>query len=76
MRNARQILDIVIAAFGQQILESDTNTVTESDYQALAHGWKDLADSYAKSAHGEDSSRLIQSITKAGLKILDVNGES
>lgn len=69
MRNARQILDIVVAAFGQQILDSDTNAATESDYQALAHGWKDLADSYAKSAHGEDSSRLIQSITKAGLRI-------
>ncbi|KAG7290298.1 hypothetical protein NEMBOFW57_000297 [Staphylotrichum longicolle] len=68
MRNARQILDIVIAAFGQQILDSDTNAATESDYEALAHGWKDLADSYAKSAHGEDRSRLIQSITKAGLR--------
>lgn len=67
MRNARQILDIVIAAFGQQILDSDTNAAMESDYQALAHGWKNLADSYAKSPHGEDRSRLIQSVTKVGL---------
>jgi len=67
MRNARQILDIVLAAFGQQILEPDSNAVKESDYQALAHGWRDLTDSYAKSGRGEDNSNLIQPITKAGL---------
>ena len=67
MRNARQILDIVLAAFGPQILEpgSDADALTESnaDYQALAHGWKGLVDSYSKS--DEDSSKLILSITEA-----------
>ncbi len=67
MRNARQILDIVLAAFGPQILEpgSDADALADSkaDYQALAHGWKDLVDSYSK--NDEDSSKLILSTTEA-----------
>jgi ethanolaminephosphotransferase len=68
MRNARQILDIVLAAFGQDIFEpgSGTGGVTGSraDYQGLAHGWTELADSYAKYAE-DDHSVLVASITKA-----------
>lgn len=68
MRNARQILDIVLAAFGQEILEStsDSDALTESnaDYQDLARGWKNLSDSYAKSADSEAASELIPAVTK------------
>lgn len=50
MRNARQILDIVLAAFGPEILESDATSASlsdsKADYQNLARGWKDLADNY------------------------------
>ncbi|KAK3301555.1 alkaline-phosphatase-like protein [Chaetomium strumarium] len=67
MRNARQILDIVLAVFGQEILEPDSGTggLTESraDYQGLAHGWKELADSYVKHAE-DDHSALVSSITQ------------
>ncbi|KAK4153739.1 GPI ethanolamine phosphate transferase 2 [Chaetomidium leptoderma] len=64
MRNARQILDIVLAVFGEQILESDAITESRADYQELAHGWKDLADGYGKGMHGEGTSKLVASVTK------------
>ena len=62
MRNARQILDIVVASFGEQILEPSSDALTESkaDYQELAHGWKSLADSYNEGGDPD----LIPSITK------------
>jgi ethanolaminephosphotransferase len=72
MRNARQIRDIVLAAFGQEIFEtdSDADALTESkaDYQELAHGWKVLADSYGRSRGNEDRAMLIPSITKVGVR--------
>jgi ethanolaminephosphotransferase len=68
MRNARQILDIVLAAFGREILESDSDpdTLTESKaaYQELAHGWKNVSKLYA---NGEDAAVLIPAITKVRL---------
>ncbi|KAK4034082.1 GPI ethanolamine phosphate transferase 2 [Parachaetomium inaequale] len=68
MRNARQIRDIVLAAFGQEIFEiaSNADTLTESkaDYQELAHGWKRLADSYGRNTGNENHAKLIPSITK------------
>ncbi|AEO69526.1 uncharacterized protein THITE_2120034 [Thermothielavioides terrestris NRRL 8126] len=67
MRNARQILDIVLAAFGPEILESDASSASlsesKADYQELAHGWKRLADSYDKQGAG-DPAALIPAITK------------
>jgi ethanolaminephosphotransferase len=79
MRNARQILDIVLAAFGQEILESDADadalSESKADYQALAHGWKDLVNSYGKS-RDEDSSKLILSITEAGLQPRNFHGKT
>ncbi|KAK4250523.1 GPI ethanolamine phosphate transferase 2 [Corynascus novoguineensis] len=63
MRNAHQIKEIVVAAFGQQIFETDTDvadfTEFKSDYQELAHDWKELAESY-----GRDDAKLIPSILK------------
>lgn len=68
MRNARQILDIMLAVFGQEIFESESNpdTLTESKaaYQDLAHGWKNLVDSYDQSADGEGASEFIPAATK------------
>jgi ethanolamine phosphate transferase 2 subunit G len=68
MRNARQILDIMLAVFGQEIFESESNsdTLTESKaaYQDLAHGWKNLVDSSDKSADGEAASEFIPAATK------------
>jgi ethanolamine phosphate transferase 2 subunit G len=67
MRNARQILDIMLAVFGQEIFESESNsdTLTESKaaYQDLAHGWKSLVDSYGKSVDGEAASEFIPAAT-------------
>lgn len=64
MRNARQILDIVVASFGEQILEPslDVDALSESkaDYQELAHGWRGLVESYSKG----DDPELVPSITK------------
>lgn len=72
MRNARQILDIVLAAFGQGLLESDVNAdapaESKTDYQELARGWQDLASGYDKGADGEGYSELIPSIMKAGYR--------
>jgi ethanolaminephosphotransferase len=72
MRNARQILDIVLAAFGQEILDSDADasalTESKADYQELAHGWKALASSYTKNADCEDCSELMTAITKVCLR--------
>ncbi|KAK4123891.1 alkaline phosphatase-like protein [Parathielavia appendiculata] len=66
MRNARQILDIVLAAFGKEILdsESDAGTLTKSkaDYQELAHGWRHLVGKYRQNAGCEDCSELTASI--------------
>jgi ethanolaminephosphotransferase len=68
MRNARQILDIVLAAFGHEILDSDSDasalTESKADYQELAHGWKALANNYAKNVGCEDCSELTTAITK------------
>jgi ethanolaminephosphotransferase len=70
MRNARQILDIVLAAFGPEILESDASSASlsesKADYQELAHGWKRLADSYDKQGAG-DPAALIPAITKVSV---------
>ncbi|KAK3897294.1 GPI ethanolamine phosphate transferase 2, partial [Staphylotrichum tortipilum] len=64
MRNARQILDIVVASFGEQILEpgldGDALAESKADYQELAHGWRTLVDRYNKGTDPE----LIPSITK------------
>ncbi|KAL1838847.1 hypothetical protein VTJ49DRAFT_2170 [Mycothermus thermophilus] len=68
MRNARQILDIVLAAFGREILESesDPDTLTESRaaYQDLAHGWKNVTSLHGQAANGETASVLIPAVTK------------
>lgn len=78
MRNARQILDIVIAVFGQLESEAGTEALahSNSDYQELARGWQDLSASYDKSVDGEDSPQLIPSITKAGSRHIGVKGRN
>ncbi|KAL2128578.1 hypothetical protein VTI74DRAFT_9003 [Chaetomium olivicolor] len=67
MRNARQILDIVVAAFGTEILDSDSTAEAlkepKADYQELAHGWKRLPEIYLKASQGDDP-ELIPAITK------------
>ncbi|KAJ4292194.1 major facilitator super transporter protein [Collariella sp. IMI 366227] len=67
MRNARQILDIVTAVFGNEILSSDSQaealSESKADYHELAHGWKRLADSYGQAAQG-DNTELVPAITK------------
>jgi len=67
MRNARQIKEIVVAAFGPQIFETDTDAADfadfKSDYQELAHGWKALAETY-----GQGDTKLMPSILKVGIK--------
>ncbi|KAL2170168.1 hypothetical protein VTG60DRAFT_5120 [Thermothelomyces hinnuleus] len=63
MRNARQIKDIVLAAFGPQIFETDPRvdglSEPNPDYQKLAHAWRDLAERY-----GQANAELIPSINK------------
>jgi hypothetical protein len=78
MRNARQILDIVTAVFGQLESEAGTEALahSNSDYQELGRGWQDLASSYGKSADGENSSELIQSITKASSECTQLDGDT
>ncbi|KAL2271858.1 hypothetical protein VTJ83DRAFT_1229 [Remersonia thermophila] len=68
MRNARQILDIVVAAFGREILESesDRDTLTESRaaYQDLAHGWKNVTGLLGQVSNGEAAPVLIPAVAK------------
>ncbi|KAL2181935.1 alkaline-phosphatase-like protein [Thermothelomyces heterothallicus CBS 202.75] len=63
MRNARQIKEIVLAAFGPQIFETDPRvdglSEPNPDYQELAHTWRDLAERY-----GQADAELIPSINK------------
>jgi hypothetical protein len=74
MRNARQILDIVVATFGQQILEpnSDVEALKDSnaDYLELARGWQALADRYSKTVDDGNYSQLIPSITQVSIRPL------
>ncbi|KAL2160521.1 hypothetical protein VTH06DRAFT_1209 [Thermothelomyces fergusii] len=70
MRNARQIKEIVLAAFGPQIFEADRRVDDLSepnpDYQELAHAWRDLAGSMASNY---DMSKLFlgQAVAVAAL---------
>ncbi len=62
MRNARQILDIVVASFGEEILDPSSDAdESKADYHELAHGWRELVDSYN---NNPNSPNLIPSITK------------
>lgn len=64
MRNARQILDIVTAAFGQQLFDSDTRTdgigESKADYHELARGWQDLTDRYRSDNYSELSASIMK----------------
>ncbi|KAL2262095.1 hypothetical protein VTK26DRAFT_2497 [Humicola hyalothermophila] len=69
MRNARQILDIVLAAFGQELLESgrdsEASAHSNADYRDLARRWRDLASSFERlGADGTSYTELIPAITK------------
>lgn len=76
MRNARQILDIVIAAFGQQLFDSDAHTdgfgESKADYHEMVHGWQDLTDRYSKSADGDNYSELTSLVIKASLVRIEI----
>ncbi|KAK0753025.1 alkaline-phosphatase-like protein [Schizothecium vesticola] len=57
MQNAHQILDVITAAFGTQILGPDSQvdcTRPESDYQELACQWRDVSSAYAKKTSVND----------------------
>lgn len=73
MRNARQILDIVLAAFGQQLLDSEANSEAAAhpndDYRDLARGWQDLASRFEKnSGSSENYAELIPAIMKVSVR--------
>lgn len=63
MRNARQIKEIVLAAFGPQMFETgrreDNPSESNADYHELAHAWSDLAEKYDQA-----DAELIPSINK------------
>lgn len=57
MQNAHQILDVITAAFGTQILGSDSQVDCarpESDYQELACQWRDFSGAYAEKTSAND----------------------
>jgi len=57
MQNAYQILDVITAAFGTQILGPDSQvdcTRPESDYQELACQWRHVSGAYAEKTSAND----------------------
>lgn len=67
MRNARQIRDIVAAAFGPEIFETEADealTGSLSDYQELARGWKGLAERYRQGVDATGNAELELAIVK------------
>jgi ethanolaminephosphotransferase len=57
MQNGHQILDVITAAFGTQILGADSQvdcTRPETDYQELACQWKDVSGAYAQKTSAND----------------------
>ncbi|KAH6624527.1 alkaline-phosphatase-like protein [Chaetomium sp. MPI-SDFR-AT-0129] len=67
MRNARQIRDIVAAAFGPTIFETEVDETlggSLSDYQELARGWKDLAERYGQGVDIAGNAELELAIVK------------
>jgi hypothetical protein len=68
MRNAHQLLDIVLTAFGAKSSDVDAGILEHSnaDYQDLARGWHALVAQVAQYKDADDTARaeLIQTITK------------
>lgn len=57
MQNAHQILDVITAAFGTQILGADSQVDCarpETDYQELACQWRHVSGVYAQKTYAND----------------------
>lgn len=70
MQNAHQILDVITAAFGTQILGADSQVDCarpETDYQELACQWRDVSGAYAEKTSANDiDPQWVSDMVKVG----------